>query len=41
MGNLPVDDQSAVFWQLLGKEPEGMTDILNIFEKVQMIGVYV
>ena len=27
--------------QLLGKEPEGMTDIINIFEKVQMVGVYI
>ena len=39
--NLTVDDQRAVVRQQLGKFAEGMTDVVNILEKVQMVCVNV
>ena len=36
-----IDDQGSVRWQQLGKFAEGMTDVVNILEKVQMVCVNV
>ena len=40
-GRVCINDQSSVSRKKLGKTAEGMTDIINILKKVQMIGIYV
>ena len=36
-----IDDQGAICREKLCKASERMTDVLNIFEKVQMIGIHI
>ena len=38
---ISIDDQSSVRRKKLSKFPEGMTDIVNILEEVQMVGIHV
>ena len=38
-GNRRVDDQRALRGDFFGKQPERMADIVQIFEKVEMIRV--
>lgn len=37
--NIAVDDEDAVLGKLLGEETEGVTDVIDILEEVQMIRV--
>ena len=39
--NITVDDQKSLFIQLLGKQAEGMTDIIQILEEIQMVCFYI
>ena len=39
--NLPVQDEQAVFRELMSKLFEGITDFINIMEKVHMVFFYI
>ena len=41
MRRIRIDDQGSVRWQQLGKFAEGMTDVVNILKKVQMVSINV
>ena len=41
LGRVRIDDQGSVFGKQLGKLPERAADILDIFEKVQMVSIHV
>ena len=41
MCDLTVYDQKTALRQFFCKEPKGMTNIIKIFKKVQMIGFYI
>ena len=36
-----VDDQSTVSREKLRKFPEGMADVIDVLEEIQMIGIHV
>ena len=37
--NITVDDEDAVLRELFSKKTEGMTDVINILEEIQMIRI--
>ena len=41
MQRIRIDDQGSVCGKQLGKSAEGMTDIINILKKVQMVSINV
>ena len=39
--DITVNDQKSLFIQLLCKQAEGMTDIIQILEEIQMVCFYI
>ena len=39
--NITVDDQKSLLIQLLRKQAEGMADIIEILEEIQMVCFYI